>query len=207
MEKVTIVKRSIPQRSIGELRTELLRKSIHLTVGMVPLFAQLNLSLTMTVLMLGTLFYTFAEKNRIEGRALPVIGRLTEMAARKRDVGGVVMGPITLGIGSMLCLLLYPEPAAAIGIYALAFGDGLSSLVGKFLGTVQIPYTGGKTLEGTSAGILAVAIAVYARTQDIYISFTIALFAGFLEILPLKDLDNIVIPVGTGLFAYLLYIV
>jgi dolichol kinase len=37
----------------------------------------------------------------------------------------------------MLSLLLYPDPAASIAIYALAFGDGLASLVGKLVGRIR----------------------------------------------------------------------
>jgi hypothetical protein len=74
----------------------------------------------------------------------------------------------------MLSLLLYPEPAAAIAIYALAFGDGISSVVGKLIGKIRIPFSGGKTLAGSTACFLAVLASTYAVTADARISVIIA---------------------------------
>ncbi|WP_028972682.1 diacylglycerol/polyprenol kinase family protein [Spirochaeta cellobiosiphila] len=197
---VSLVKKS--DRS--ELRTELVRKSIHMTIALVPLFAKINLNLTMVLLALGTIFYSVSEMLRTNGINIPVLSKVTVMAARKRDSGKMVLGPITLGLGTMLCLLLYPEPSASIGIYALAFGDGISSLVGKYFGIIKIPFTGGKTFEGTLAGIIAVLIAVFFITNDVSLSIAIALFCGFVEIFPLRDFDNIAIPVLTGLFSLII---
>lgn len=205
MAKALVLKAKSGIFDVAELRTELLRKSIHLTVGLVPILASISLNGTMALLAVGTLFYLFTEKVRLDGSSIPFISDITLLASRSRDKGNVVLGPITLGVGAMACLLLYPQPAATIGLYALAFGDGFSSLIGKFFGTIKLPYTGGKTLEGTLAGVIAVVIAVFAKTGNPGMSISIALFAGVLELLPLKDFDNILIPVGTGYFAYLLY--
>jgi dolichol kinase len=94
--------------------------------------------------------------------------------------------------------LLYPEPAASLGIYALAFGDGLSSVVGKLFGRIPIPGTGGKTVEGSSAAFGAIFLAAWAFRTDPLVALGIAAFGTFLEALPLGDLDNLVIPLGTA---------
>ena len=60
---------------------------------------------------------------------MAVVSGLTVAAARPGDAG-FVLGPATLGLGAMLALLLYPLPASAIAIYALAFGDAAASVVG-----------------------------------------------------------------------------
>jgi phytol kinase len=92
----------------------------------------------------------------MEGYSVPIVSKVTALAARRRDGDRFVLGPITLGLGALLSLLLYPNPAASIAIYALAFGDGLSSLVGKSFGSVRIPFTGGKSLEGSLTCMVAV---------------------------------------------------
>ena len=105
----------------------------------------------MALLAFGTVFYVFAEKARLAGRTILIISDLTIIASRERDRGRFVLGPVTLGVGALLALLLYPSTAAALAIYALAFGDGLASLAGKLLPSPRIPLTRGKTLAGSLA--------------------------------------------------------
>jgi len=182
-----------------EIQTELLRKAIHLMVGATPLLASISLPVTEGLLIAGLMVYTLAESFRLEGRDLPVITHLTRAASRNRDRHRAVLGPITLGLGALLCLMLYPEPAASVGIYALAFGDGLSSVVGKLFGRVKLPFTGGKTLEGSLAAFVAIFWAAWWIDHDLVLALTVAGIGTLLEAFPLEDLDNLVIPLGTAL--------
>lgn len=182
-----------------EIQTELLRKGIHLLVGLTPLLASINLVATEGLLVAGLLVYSYSESVRLSGREVPVITRLTRLASRTRDRDKAVLGPITLGLGALLCLLLYPEPAASVGIYALAFGDGLSSLVGKLFGTIRIPFTGGKTLEGSATAFAAIFWATWVAGHDPVLALEVAMVGTILEALPIQDLDNLVIPLGTAL--------
>lgn len=182
-----------------EIQTELLRKGIHLLVGLTPLLASINLVATEGLLVAGLLIYSYSESIRLSGREVPVITRLTRLASRTRDRDKAVLGPITLGLGALLCLLLYPEPAASVGIYALAFGDGLSSLVGKLFGTIRIPFTGGKTLEGSATAFAAIFWASWVAGHDPILALEVAMVGTILEALPIQDLDNLVIPLGTAL--------
>jgi len=185
-----------------EIRIELIRKSIHLLIGIVPTLASMNFNLTLALLAAGTLAYATSESLRMGGIEVPVVARLTELAARRRDSGKYVMGPITLGLGAMLALLFYPSPAASIGIYALAFGDGLSSLVGKMAGSIRLPFTGGKSLEGSLTCFSAVFLSAWMVSGRMLPSLGIALFAMVVEAMPLKDFDNIVLPLLTGALAW-----
>jgi len=180
------------------IRTELVRKSIHMLVALVPVAAAISLGMTMALLAAGTLIYTYAEALRCRGTKVVLISRLTAMASRERDLGRFVLGPVTLGLGAMLALLLYPAPAASIAIFALAFGDGLASLIGKLFGRVRIPYTGGKTIVGSAACFAAVFFSAYLITIDTGAAFVIALVATAVEMLPLRDLDNILMPLSAG---------
>jgi len=182
----------------NELRVELFRKSIHILVAVVPFLAAINVTATMTVLSFGTMLYTIAEYFRTGGREVLVISRITILASRGRDHGRFVLGPITLGLGAMLALILYPEPAATVAILALAFGDSISSLVGKLYGSLKIPLTHGKTFAGSFACFLVVLFIAYRVTGSIALAVPIAFAATALEAFPTKDLDNILMPVGTG---------
>jgi phytol kinase len=188
-----------------EVRIEILRKGIHLLIAFVPAIAAIDLGFAVGLLSCGVLFYAVCERLRIEGYTIPLISKITVLAARRRDGNGYVLGPITLGIGALLSLLLYPSPAATIAIYALAFGDGLSSLVGKTFGSVRIPFTGGKSLEGSLTCMVATLAAAYAVTKDAPKSLAIAVAAMFIEAAPTKDFDNIIMPVSVGAIAALLF--
>lgn len=188
---------SFPQTFQGEV----IRKALHLLIALVPLLAGIDLRATMMLLAGGTLFYVFAERMRIEGRPVFIVADLTIIASREQDKGRFVLGPVTLGVGAMLSLLLYPSTAAAIAIYALAFGDGFASLAGKLFRSPTIPFTRNKTLAGTSACFLAVFLATWKLTGRLSVALIIAVGATTLELIPIRDFDNMILPVGTGFVA------
>jgi dolichol kinase len=190
-------------KDIDALKTEIIRKSIHFLIALSPSMASINRPLTVLFLMAGTLGYTLMENLRLSGIRVPVISSLTDMASRPRDMGRFVMGPVTLGLGTLLALLLYPSPVAAIAIYALAFGDGFASLVGKFFGKWRPAFLYGKSIEGSLACFAAVLISAYAVSGSVRVAFIAALTAMFVEALPLEDYDNLVLPVTVGLVVLL----
>ena len=189
------------------LRTEVVRKSIHLLIAFVPFFAAINVMATLALLGGGIILYSYAEMLRHRGKEFLFITRITVIAAREQDRDKFVLGPITLAIGAMLALLFYPEPAATMAIFALAFGDGFSSLVGKLVGGRLIPFTGGKTVTGSLACFLTVFFIANHLTGHTGTAVIIAFAAMVLEALPTGDLDNIIIPTGTGFLAFKLLVV
>jgi dolichol kinase len=189
--------------SLREFKTEILRKSIHFLIALCPVMAAVNRPATVLILMAGTLVYTWMETLRIAGVKGPFISSITSMASRDRDMGRFVMGPVTLGMGALLALLLYPSPAAAIAIYALAFGDGFASLIGKLFGRLRPAFLFGKSIEGSMACFIAVLISAYRVSYDYRIALAAALTAAAVEALPLEDYDNIALPVTVGLVVFL----
>ena len=177
---------------------ELFRKSIHLCSSIVPLFFSMYYWYTVYGLLLIVTLYYFCEIARLEGHPVPVVSLITETASRQRDECKFVLGPVTLVLGIVFAALVLPLSCARIGIFALAFGDGLASLAGKLFGRLKIPHTGGKTLEGSLTCFAAVFLATYIVTGLSVISLIIALVAMLIEVLPLGDWDNMIIPVCTG---------
>jgi phytol kinase len=180
---------------------EIVRKSLHFLIALVPMLASVNLPATLGLLAAGTLFYCLAESSRLSGIPIPLVSDLTLIASRDTDRKGFVLGPVTLGLGAMLALILYPLPAASLAIYALAFGDGIASLAGTMVRGPKIPLFGGKTLSGSLAcfgAVFAVTLAVTQRPLD---ALVIGAAGALLEAIPAGDFDNIVLPVGVGLIA------
>jgi len=202
-ELVREVRRTETQSTAGIARVqgEFVRKSLHLLIAIVPVLASANLPATLALLAFGTLFYAFAESSRRHGNPIMVVSDLTIIASREKDSAGFVLGPVTLGLGAMISLLLYPEPSASIAIYALAFGDGLAALAGRVVGGPRIPLLRGKTFAGSLACFAAVFVMAYHVSRRPTESLIIAVAATVLEAIPTGNFDNIIIPFGVGMVA------
>ena len=185
---------------------EMVRKSLHLLIALVPPMAAINKPFTLALLAVGTLVYAFAEAARLSGKPIFLISEITVIASRDRETGRFVLGPVTLGLGAMLALFMYPNPASSIAIYALAFGDGLASLTGKMIGGAKVPFFGQKTFAGSIACFLSVFIVTSALTARPVESLVVAIAATVLEVIPFGNFDNLVIPFGVGLVASRLFI-
>ena len=183
---------------------ELFRKSIHLCSAFIPFFLARIYWVVIIGLLLVVTLYLISEVLRLKGIALPVIAKVTEIAARQRDENKIVWGPVTLVFGIILVSLLLPLEYAQVGIYALAFGDGFASLIGKLFGRIVIPFTGKKTLEGSLACFTAVFISTIIVSKNPLVALLVALLAMIIEVLPLKDFDNLVIPVCVGYWYFVL---
>lgn len=180
------------------IRTETIRKGIHFLSAAVPPIAAISREFALFSLASAVIVYAYSEFSRLRGNPVPVVSRLTVLASRSRDEGRFVLGPVTLALGVMLSLLLYPNPAATIAIYALAFGDGFASLVGRILGRVRPAFLRGKSLEGSAACFMATAFAAYRVSGKASVALTAAVTATITEALPLGDFDNIALPVIVG---------
>ncbi len=187
--------------AIARVQGEVVRKSLHLLIAVVPVLASLDVRAPLGLLAIGTLFYAFAEASRLQGMPIPLVSDLTLIASRDKDRNGFVLGPVTLSLGAMLALLLYPLPAASIAIFALAFGDGLASLAGTLLRGPRIPLLGGKTLAGSFACFAAVFLVTLRITGNPTSALVIAASATILEAIPAGNFDNLLIPFGVGLVA------
>lgn len=183
---------------------ELFRKTIHMCTAFVPLFLSFAKIPVIIILSFMLAFYVLCESLRKRGTEIPVISEITEAAARKRDENRFVLGPVTLVLGIILSALIWNEKAAAIGIFALAFGDGLASLAGKAFGNIRIPFTNGKTAEGSLTCFFAIFCSSWFIYQNTLAAIITACAGAFIEVLPLKDFDNFFIPILLGAVAEIL---
>ncbi len=193
-------------KHINEIKKELFRKSIHVCAAFVPFFLRLNRPVTLILLCIVLVLYFAAEILRFRGIHVPFFSSITDMASRQRDRGHFVLGPVTLAFGVLVTAFCFDPLASTIGIYALAFGDGIASLVGRAVGHISIPYTRGKTLEGSLACFCAVCAASFIVTHNPSISLCIAGGTMVLEVLPLKDFDNLLIPVAIALLSQFIFL-
>ena len=178
---------------------ELIRKGIHLLIALVPGFAALNRSHTVLLLMGGILFYAWAEGLRFVGFSPPLISPVTRAVLRKREEGRFALGPVTLGLGALLALLLFPPQVAEVAVYSLAFGDSAATLTGRFLGRIRPAFLAGKSLEGSLACFIASSLAGFFIFRDWRIALAAGLASMLAEAFPFGDFDNLLLPLAAGL--------
>jgi dolichol kinase len=182
-----------------EIKSEIIRKLIHFLIALCPLMASINRLFTLIFLMIGTLTYTIFEIFRLRGIKIPVVSALTEITSRPHEQGRFILGPVTLGIGALVSLLLFSPLAASVAVYALAFGDGCAGLAGKLFGRLRPPFLCGKSVEGSIVCFAVVFLVSYAVSTNIRLALLAALAAVLTEALPLKDFDNLALPLAVGL--------
>lgn len=183
---------------------ELFRKSIHICSATIPFFLRIAYWPVIILLLLALTVYIISEIQRRRGVSIPLISTITAAAARKRDENRFVLGPVTLVMGIVIASLLFPPECAALGIYALSFGDGLASVGGKLFGRIVIPFTDGKTVAGSLTCFTAIFISAWCSSHSTITALVLALVGMFIELLPLKDFDNLIIPIAISGAACLL---
>lgn len=190
----------------NSFKKELLRKSIHIAGLSVPLIAIAAgvLPAASFVIALATA-YCVSEYFRLKGRQVPVLAAVTKIAARSESEekeAKFVKAPLFFAAGILASLLIFPAPLNYAAIAVVALGDGLASVAGRMYGKHKIPHTGGKTVEGTAAG-MACAFLGAALFAPPYIAAAAAAAGMAAELLPLRAGDNIIVPLLAGAAATL----
>lgn len=191
--------------SVEELLVEVFRKTIHLSSALTVVFAERWYTLTIAGIVGISILYCVSEFLRMHGHGLYIISNITRYASRARDKGRFVLGPLTLAGGVLAALLLFPIHTAKIAIFALAFGDGLASLVGKRFGKIRLAFFKDKTVAGSLTCFAAVFLSSLAVSGSFWKSLLLGIAGAGIEMLPLKDYDNLLIPIIIGYIALFLH--
>ncbi|MCF6155491.1 MAG: hypothetical protein E3K36_09605 [Candidatus Brocadia sp.] len=177
---------------------EIRRKLLHILIAFVPLFSSFIYHTTLSVLFSLLVVYTISECLRVNGYSFPLLGSVTRSSIRKLEERGFAFGPVTLVLGAILCLLFFPAVIANTVIWIVAFADTAATIVGRSLGNHRIPYNMKKSIEGSLAALL-VAFLCGCIYLPLFPALLASSFSSILESLPLRSLDNLLMPVGTGI--------
>jgi dolichol kinase len=179
-------------------RQEFRRKAIHFGAVLVPFFAGVNFTLTLNLLITITVLFMFSELLRLNGISFPIMNLITRLCIRTKEQRRFTLAPVTLSLGIILSLLLFPKLIACVVIIIVAFSDSIATVIGRFYGRLRIPYNHGKSVEGSMAFFVSAFMC-----SILYVPLGIALIVSFvsciIESLPFK-IDNISVPLGTGFF-------
>ena len=188
------------------LKSEIFRKSVHISGFLVP-FISLALGITVAaVFIVGMMAaYSASEYMRLKGRSIPLFTTITKMAMRN-DVSSsgdekqntFIKAPLYFAAGILLSLLIFPAPFNYVAIAIVTLGDGFASVVGRMYGKNKIPYSEGKSIEGTAAGIFCAFAGSLLFVSPI-MALVAALVGMIIEFRPLRISDNLTVPLLSGL--------
>ena len=185
---------------IFKLSAEISRKSVHILMGLTvlafPYIFHEPWSVWLLALLSLTLFYTL----RHYKRARENLGDALYRIERKS------YGEIYYTLAIALTFTLSPNQESYMAaILTLTFSDALASLIGVRYGRYFVSLMGNKkSFEGSSAFFITTLLILILITQNVPLALTLALLLTLVELLSIKGIDNVLIPLATlGLLALL----
>ncbi len=180
--------------------SETARKLIHMAGVFTIVVAELLGKTTLSIIIVSiTILYVISEYLRLHKKNIPIITRITRLLAREDESSGWILRPISYAVGIVVTMHLFPEPIGYASILILTLGDGFSSLIGARFGRHPIPYNRDKTVEGSIAFFLA---SFFSTTMLVPPPTALigTMMGAFIESLPTRYSENIMVPVVSGLF-------
>ncbi len=184
-------------------RSEAIRETIHIGGILVPLFCWSGLidyRIAAILVLLFTLFYIASEIARLEGINFPVLPAITRKAARKQELHGFALDPISFALGIFFSLILFPVPINYASIAILTLGDSAATIFGKKFGRTVFPFNKGKRVKGTVFGFFFALVGALIFVVNAPVKALMGAAVGMLaEFIPLPVSDNLTIPLASGL--------
>ncbi len=184
---------------------ELVRKLLHVGMGLVTLSLPWLFATAWPVLVLTVAFTCFLTSLRLSRRLRQLFGGVIDGVARQ-SIGEIYF---PLAVGSLFLLsggdpLTYCTP-----LLILALADTAAALIGERYGRLRYATVDGeKSIEGSIAflivaffctQIMILVLADTGRAESLVISLTTALLLTLLEAIAWRGLDNLFVPLGAFL--------
>jgi phytol kinase len=139
--------------------------------------------------------------------------------SRSGDRREILKGPLFYGVIFVLLTLVYwkDSPIGIVALMLMCGGDGLADVAGRKWGKVKLPWNANKSWVGSLGMLLGGLIlsgsiyAIYVAagvfpgpvTTRLFTLITIALTGTLVEMLPLKDIDNITVTIAALICGHL----
>lgn len=181
---------------------EINRQIFHVVLGVLLLLILFNFGRSKTIYFLSAILFVglLLINLVVRGIRVPVATWFVETFERKHaPLPGY--GSAWYVVGLLLsCLLIHDINYLASAVAVFAFGDAASTIFGR-RGSLLLPYNKKKTLEGT-LGFVLFSLSCFFFVG--WYAIPLALFAAFVESLPLGIDDNLGIPLACSIFFYLI---
>lgn len=188
---------------------ELTRKIVHIGTGNIILLAWW-LNIPASVILLASIV---ASVVAIASYFLPILPSVNGVGRKSL---GTLFYAISIGILTALFWHDGQQQYTAIGILIMSYGDGMAALIGKKWGKNPYEVWGNKkSLQGsltmTLVSIFMVIIMLNFggnwQWENLIIAVIIGIFATILETISYVGIDNLTVPVGSGIMAYYLELI
>jgi phytol kinase len=206
----------------GIISSSLSRKIIHIGTG--PIFVlcwiffdnQLSARLLAALVPLGITVQFF-----LIGAGIIKDQASVDAMSRTGDRKEILRGPFFYGIAFILLTIGFWKEnyIGMVALMVLCGGDGFADVIGKRIPSKPVPWSGSKTIAGSIAMFLGsflislFVIWIYTLVgtfQVDFASFTwklalICLACTMVESIPVKDIDNITVPVTAVILGFLIF--
>jgi phytol kinase len=193
----TIFSISIIFKKFNEDSKEIVRKIIHIGIGpLIPIAQFLGIDQNSALIFTGLVTFTV------------YINYICKLFPSIEDVERKSYGTLfyCLSLFILICLFWNKNSYALItGFFVMTFGDGLAGLIGKsFNSRSWIIFKQKKSLLGTLTmfltSLIIVCIMGYAQNNSFNLNyFAIAFLATILEQVSVRGIDNLIVPITSGL--------
>ena len=145
-----------------------------------------------------------------------------EAMSRTGDPREILKGPLFYGIVFVLTTIIFWKDSLVgiISLMILCGGDGFADIIGRRIKSISIPWSNEKTFGGSLAMFLGGLIFawilsyIFWQTGNYPISLPkmtiniliLSVIGSLVETIPIRDYDNITVPLTTILLGFLLFI-
>ena len=178
------------------------RKWVHATGCLLPFTAKVSLAGTTAVMALVAAAYTLSEVWRLNGMSVPAVTWVTRHSVRPEELRRPSTGPLCLTAACLICLWCFPWPVATAAVFIACLSDTMAALVGQRWGRHRLPFNRSKSFEGTAAFFI-VGVASTAWLLPLPACLAACGVGALVEALPLKDADNLLVPLAAAAAAML----
>lgn len=206
----------------GWISSELSRKIIHIGTGPIYVLCWLLFNdsavspYLAAIVPLGiTLQFALVGSGVIKDKAA------VDAMSRSGDRREILRGPLYYGVAFILLTILFWRnfPVGIVALMMLCGGDGLADVIGKRINSPSLPWSPNKSLAGSVSMLLggftlSLFILWIFIHQGYFVSpisyyvvpvGIIAIVTSVIESLPIKDIDNITVPLAAVLVGLIVF--
>jgi dolichol kinase len=179
------------------LTQEIIRKSLHLSNLIIPLFLYTyDRHLTLSILLPLTIIFLIIDILRVKNAYIKKLYNTFFKSITRDSENNSLTGASYVFISSSLVILLFSKSLAIASLMIMSISDTLAAIIGRLYGSIHI---NGKTLEGSIAFFLSsVAIVSIFPKLNLLTAIISVIIATITELYSAVD-DNLSVPISFSL--------
>ena len=179
------------------LTQEIIRKSLHLSNLIIPLFLYTyDRHLTLSILLPLTIIFLIIDILRIKNAYIKKLYNTFFKSITRDSENNSLTGASYVFISSSLVILLFSKSLAIASLMIMSISDTLAAIIGRLYGSIHI---NGKTLEGSIAFFLSsvVSVSIFPKL-NLLTAIISVIIATITELYSAVD-DNLSVPISFSL--------